>query len=212
MLPGFLTVDVPKVVRAGGALAAFAVIYFFNPASLTVQGVPVNTTGVFVKEIESDNGLVEYYWKQADLKFRFPSIGWTISTKAAEAGLGDLTLQFKNSKDAQIQLHVSLLDEKYRRNWLVFNKNMISMWKGTIEKFGPFSFEELFIDGRKALMIHGSILGEIQGTKKVDLVYAPLGDNRLFEMHLTRNSDNPKNTELSNAYKLIISTIQFVRK
>lgn len=51
MLPGFLTVDVPKVVRAGGALAAFAAIYFFNPASLTVQGTPINETGVFVKEL-----------------------------------------------------------------------------------------------------------------------------------------------------------------
>ncbi len=211
MLPGFLAVDIPNVARAGGALAAFAAIYFFNPASMTIQGKPTDVTGVFVKELKQDRGLVEYYWKQADLKFRFPAEGWSIFTKAAEVGLGDMTLQHKTGKDSQIQLHVSVLDDKYRDNWKDFQKNTISMWKGTIEQFGPFSSEEVYIDGRSAFLIHGSIRGEVQGIKRVELVYAPLGDNRLFEMHLTRNSDHPNASELLRAYELITSTIQFKR-
>jgi hypothetical protein len=56
-------------------------------------GTPTGTEGVFVKQVSEDKGLVEYYWKQADLKFRFPAAKWTISTRAAAAGLGDMVLQ-----------------------------------------------------------------------------------------------------------------------
>lgn len=211
MLPGFLTVNIPNVLRAGGALAAFAVVYFFNPAELGVEGRPTNTPGVFVKKTSEDDGLAEYYWKQADVTFRFPAKGWSISTKAAAAGLGDMTLQYGNDKDAQIQLHVSLLDEKYRNKWDEFETNTISIWKGTISQFGPFSTQNVFVDGRKSFRMTGTINGPVQGMKRVDLLYAPLGDNRLFEMHLTRNSDHTDNEELLNAFNLIISTIKFDR-
>jgi TIR domain len=36
MLTGFISAGISKVVRAGGALAAFAAIYFLNPASLAI--------------------------------------------------------------------------------------------------------------------------------------------------------------------------------
>jgi hypothetical protein len=32
MIPGFLRVDLPLGIRAGGAIAVFIVVYFFNPA------------------------------------------------------------------------------------------------------------------------------------------------------------------------------------
>ena len=35
MIPGFLTIEIPKWLRAGGALAVFATVYFYNPAQLT---------------------------------------------------------------------------------------------------------------------------------------------------------------------------------
>jgi hypothetical protein len=35
MIPGFLRVDVKPGIRAGGALAVFVVVFFFNPAKLT---------------------------------------------------------------------------------------------------------------------------------------------------------------------------------
>ena len=41
MIPGFLTITVSKWLRAGGALAVFAVVYFYSPAGLT--GVTVKT-------------------------------------------------------------------------------------------------------------------------------------------------------------------------
>jgi hypothetical protein len=34
MIPGFLEIEVPNWIRAGGALAVFIVVYFYNPASL----------------------------------------------------------------------------------------------------------------------------------------------------------------------------------
>jgi hypothetical protein len=41
MVPGFLTVDISEAtkvaIRAGGALAVFVVVYFFNPARLALQ-------------------------------------------------------------------------------------------------------------------------------------------------------------------------------
>lgn len=38
MTPGFLEVRVSNIVRAGGALAVFVILFFYNPASLVVQG------------------------------------------------------------------------------------------------------------------------------------------------------------------------------
>ena len=211
MLPGFLSVTVPTYVRAGGSLAVFAIIFFFNPATLTIQGTPTNTPGLFTTSMEEDTRLVEYYWKQADLTFRFPKDGWTISTKAAEAGLGDMTIEHINGKDAQIQLHVSVLDEKYRNNWETFRINTINLWKGTISQFGEVDTKEDYVDGRSAFRISGTIRGQEQGLKSVDLEYVPLGDNRLFEIHLTRNAQHDKETELMQALDLIVSTVKFDR-
>jgi len=211
MLPGFLTVSVSTYIRAGGALAGVVMIYFFNPAALTVQGTPTSASGVFVKKIGEDNSQAEYYWKQADLSFRFPKDGWTISTKAAEAGLGDMTLQHESGKDAQIQLHVSVLDEKYREIWEQFRENTIDTWKGTISQFGPFESDEVFVDGRSGFEIEGVIRGQESGLKDVSLVYAPLGDNRLFEMHLTRNENHRSEAQLTRAFDLVVSTVSFDR-
>ena len=35
MLPGFIELEVPGWLRAGGALAVFAIVYFYSPAALT---------------------------------------------------------------------------------------------------------------------------------------------------------------------------------
>lgn len=34
MIPGFVQVDIPGIARAGGALAVFVVVFFYNPAAL----------------------------------------------------------------------------------------------------------------------------------------------------------------------------------
>ena len=211
ILPGFLNVNVSNYIRAGGALAGFTMIYFFNPAELSVQGVPTNSPGLFIETTGEDNGLVEYFWKQAGLRFRFPKDGWTISTKAAEAGLGDMTLQHVSGKDAQIQLHVSVLDEKYRDNWELFQRNTVDLWEGTISQFGPFESNDIFLDGRSSFRMSGVVKGQESGLKNVTLIYAPLGDNRLFEMHLTRNAAHAFEPTLSRAFDLISSTVAFER-
>lgn len=36
MIPGFIEIELPNWLRAGGALAVFVVVYFYNPASLVV--------------------------------------------------------------------------------------------------------------------------------------------------------------------------------
>src|SRR5580693_6576870 len=41
MIPGFLSIEVAKWLRAGGALAVFVIVYFYSPAGLT--GVKVET-------------------------------------------------------------------------------------------------------------------------------------------------------------------------
>jgi uncharacterized protein YwlG (UPF0340 family) len=41
MIPGFLTVRVSTWLRAGGAIAVFAITYFYSPAAMT--GVTVQT-------------------------------------------------------------------------------------------------------------------------------------------------------------------------
>ncbi len=52
MIPGFITIDIPKVLRAGGALAVFVIVYFYSPAALT--GVTVKTE----QELEIEKPLV----------------------------------------------------------------------------------------------------------------------------------------------------------
>jgi hypothetical protein len=52
MIPGFLTLTVSTLLRAGGALAVFAIVYFYSPAELT--GVKVRTE----QEIEIEKPVV----------------------------------------------------------------------------------------------------------------------------------------------------------
>jgi hypothetical protein len=40
MLPGFVEVEISKWIRAGGALAVFLIVFFYNPASLVVPPPP----------------------------------------------------------------------------------------------------------------------------------------------------------------------------
>ena len=55
----------------------------------------------------------EYIWNEANIRFSYPRIGWSIDTKRKEGGLGDLALVSTGSISSQIQLHLSALDAKY---------------------------------------------------------------------------------------------------
>lgn len=43
MIPGFLSLTIPGFIQAGGALAVFVMVYFYNPAALVVPD-PANNT------------------------------------------------------------------------------------------------------------------------------------------------------------------------
>lgn len=49
MIPGFINVELNKssefIIRAGGALAVFVIVYFFNPANLALQNESLDNTG-----------------------------------------------------------------------------------------------------------------------------------------------------------------------
>jgi hypothetical protein len=45
MIPGFITLSISKWLRAGGALAVFAIVYFYNPAVL-VSSAPSQVNNV----------------------------------------------------------------------------------------------------------------------------------------------------------------------
>jgi hypothetical protein len=53
MIPGFIELTVPKFIQAGGAIAIFVIVYFYNPASLitTTQSPSFQAAKDFVEEI-----------------------------------------------------------------------------------------------------------------------------------------------------------------
>ena len=69
MIPGFITVELNPttelLIRAGGALAVFVIVFFFNPAQLAIQ----NGTGKKVNESDatsSGNSILEPVWDCLD--------------------------------------------------------------------------------------------------------------------------------------------------
>jgi hypothetical protein len=40
MIPGFIEVEISNLVKAGGALAVFVIVFFFSPAQLAVSEIP----------------------------------------------------------------------------------------------------------------------------------------------------------------------------
>ncbi|MSP43758.1 MAG: hypothetical protein EXR08_10430 [Alphaproteobacteria bacterium] len=83
LIPGLLEVDVYQIVKAGGALGVFTIVYFFSPAKLIVSQNHVDLPtlmGVW-KDIRAPNtdninvdmahkalnaiSLITWYWKKA---------------------------------------------------------------------------------------------------------------------------------------------------
>ena len=77
MLPGFLEVNIPNWLRAGGALAVFVVVYFYNPAALVApisQPDPTSqfTIGLACKKSEGVR-VQTYSFPRSDIQ-KIPSI------------------------------------------------------------------------------------------------------------------------------------------
>ena len=52
MIPGFLNVQVGTTIRAGGAVAAFIVVFFFSPAGLVATPSPLKEHVGFLSSLE----------------------------------------------------------------------------------------------------------------------------------------------------------------
>ena len=63
LLPGFLALRFRKSIRAGGALAVFFLIYFFNPAALVLEGSPLPTDlfTIYVVSNRDDSVVTDTY-------------------------------------------------------------------------------------------------------------------------------------------------------
>jgi hypothetical protein len=55
MIPGFISLSVSNWLRAGGALAVFAVVYFYNPAAL-ISSAPSQTNDIKGDQNQVING------------------------------------------------------------------------------------------------------------------------------------------------------------
>ena len=55
MIPGFISLAISKWLRAGGALAVFAAVYFYNPAAL-VSSAPPRTNDIKGDQNQVING------------------------------------------------------------------------------------------------------------------------------------------------------------
>lgn len=64
-IPGFISVEVGKWVRAGGAIAVFVIVFFFSPARLAVDPIPPITQGDMIKVFELGRSL-EYVKDEID--------------------------------------------------------------------------------------------------------------------------------------------------
>ena len=56
VIPGFLTVRIDALgiaIRAGGALAVFILVYFFNPAQLVISKAPLDLESRLLQEIKN---------------------------------------------------------------------------------------------------------------------------------------------------------------
>lgn len=109
VLPGLIELRIGSRLKAAGALAIFCVVYFFNPAQLSVQGEPTNVDGLFRVDPTQDGTAAAYYWSEADTSFEIPSDRWQPETTSPNPSPDEITF-LHDTGDAQIQMHVRASD------------------------------------------------------------------------------------------------------
>ena len=58
LVPGFLTIKFKNILRAGGGIAVFVIVYFFNPASLVIYNSPAK------KLLPTDRFKITFIYRQ----------------------------------------------------------------------------------------------------------------------------------------------------
>lgn len=206
LLPGGLEVRLGPWIRATGALAVFAIVYFFNPAQLATQGTPMGNEGLFLVRSSDASQPSTYYWHQARAAFSVPSERWRMSTEAAESGLGDLTLTHVAAADAEIQMHVSRLSSAQMES---FKAKTVRSYENTLGMHGGFSTRDETIGGQPAFIVTARLPGQAGGLKEVQLAFVPMPDGTLLEVHLTHMLNDVAKPELIQDYESVLNSIEF---
>lgn len=205
VIPGFINIDLAfaakTAIRAGGAIALFVIIYFFNPAEYAVQGVNLGR-GIATK---IHDNVVQVFWPKAKVSFTYPSDGWRLDDSGVQEGFGDLKLVSTKHESEEIQFHVSVLDTKYQGNWANFETNTTELWKNALSQFGPVQVAPAKIGGRAGFEIRATLRGEKGKPKHVVISYVPADEKELFEAHYTANADTADET----VYRTIRDSIVF---
>lgn len=135
MIPGFIEVEISTIIRAGGALAVFVLVYFYNPASLILD----KTAGEnpWIAEIESlrgELGNLESTW------YRITTSGTESVCPIVQKEASKLGTRFLNIQDSNLD-RISKKIEKYRSAQLSFL--LASDVECNIEKAKQYATEAL---------------------------------------------------------------------
>ncbi|MEL4896689.1 hypothetical protein [Crocosphaera sp. Alani8] len=138
MIPGFLELNIAKWLRAGGALAIFVIVYFYNPAFFAVQNV--------AREVSRRNAKDEFALL---LERRLLAVGSQYKSGAYEldapmevTGVERSEIYRVHSKYVSLtsDLHNSLINGRYMQTYsvLVELKSLLNQ----IQSWGP-SYQSL---------------------------------------------------------------------
>ena len=68
MIPGFINVEVSSTIKAGGAIAIFVIIYFFNPAKFVTTSINNNSADLRVADLLTKFNITSIKENSADLR------------------------------------------------------------------------------------------------------------------------------------------------
>lgn len=102
MIPGFIEINISNVIRAGGALAVFVLVYFYNPASLVVENPWITE----VDQLRGNLGNIEGIWERLDES--------DLPCERVRNEASDLGNRFYSIDDKHFDDKVGLKIEKYR--------------------------------------------------------------------------------------------------
>jgi hypothetical protein len=101
MIPGFIEFNIPTYVRAGGALAVFAIVFFKNPATLVIQKVDPDFISVSTDSDQPLNVIIDIVQQKQNVTIVFDSgCGSSIPKTQLQKG----TYDGKNVQDFLEQL------------------------------------------------------------------------------------------------------------
>jgi hypothetical protein len=210
LLPAAFPHSIPWPLRALAVLVAFVAVFHINPTALLTRGVTIEPRSLVINEIPAREDQVEYDWKPAGLRFRFPEQGWIIKTKSERGGFSSITFRHRQSVDTFIRLHTRPLGTVYQGGWEQFRQNTMRIWSGADTGEDYFSFGSLPVAQREGLRVSGRLpgRGEGEGPRVLELVYAPIGKDRIAQLELVRRADDPNRSAIDETFSTVAETLR----